>query len=170
MPTLKSTNQHLWSVEISISVSLIVEISMFDRWNLHRYNCKQCICWSWDRQISISNPLKSASASLWLCRSAYSSFESCITKAIANNILHVCACACVLAGQGWVALLTDVGMYVACRGHNRLWAMIVRCICRCVWPHTWTSCDGQLHSWCVAQQHVRYCVCWWCSRSAHVYG
>ena len=31
-------------------------------------------------------------------------------------------------GQGWVALLTDVGTHVACRGYNRLWAMVVRCI------------------------------------------
>ena len=88
---MRSTNQHLWSVEIGISISLIVEISIFDRWNLHRWcNCKQCICWSWDRMISISDPLTSASASLWLLRSAYFLVESCIADAITSNVLlHV---------------------------------------------------------------------------------
>jgi len=81
-----------WNRQISISdPSLIVEISIFDPWNLHRWcNCKQRICWSnkrlcrhWNRQISISDPLKSASVSL---RSAYLIVEICIADAIASNV------------------------------------------------------------------------------------
>ena len=85
---------------------------------------------------------------------------TCVVHAHVRRAFHV------LAGQGWVALLTDVGMHVACRGHNQLrQGLCVAFVGVC--DLTQTSCDGKLHSWCVAQQHVRYCVCRWCSRNAH---
>ena len=41
---LRSNDQHLWSVDIGISISLIVEISIFCCWKLHRWdNCKPCL-------------------------------------------------------------------------------------------------------------------------------
>ena len=187
---LKSTNQHLWSVQIGISISPIVEISIFDRSDAIATNVfvdKIDLCRHWNWQINISDPLKSASASLWSLRSAYLIIEIRIAT-IASNVFvdpeidksaslirwnrHQHLCDCVdqhiwslkaaslmqlqaiyitsvhAVGQGWVALLTDVGIHVACRGHNRLWAMAACCMFQCVWTHTCTSCDGWLHSWC----------------------
>ena len=145
---MRPTNQHFWSVEISISISLIVEISIFDRWNLHRWcNCKQCICWSWDRIIRVSDPLKSASASLWSLRSAFVLVESCIADAITSNVLlHVLRMRmCVVHFMCW---LVKDGLH----GSPML-------VCMWPWSQPFVGNDCALHLSVCLTSHMN--ILWW---------